>query len=790
MANPTQDDLGGNNPFNVGSFFFANAAKNSPLSYEALQTRRKIAESLLGRRSQLPFPKTLGEGLTYASKELADAYENRQTLADLEQRDREFQQGASQLPIPGAGPVPPTAAPPGAAADNGSGDGGGSPVVAAADTSLSPYAPSAAGPDETPLPPPRPVIDRSQQLGDMNDDPSLLPRLAATTMGELNPGALLPEQRTQFASALDRAGARGIPLSQALETYTGRGSRGYYPPDVVPRGAAQLRTPEQQQAFMRNVATPVLRGADPGGAALGFTPTGNASGGVADRGIASGRYGNAGSFPGRNETYVTQERGRPLPFSAGGPDTPPGANPDATRNAIASAMMAAPPVPFAGGTGAPGGGPDATAPAGPGNTQVASLGDTSGLLGNLRPQGAARQMDREAPLMPVPQGVPGNPAIQSDISPAPPPQQVAQLMGQGGAGGAQGGGPPGSVAPIGAVPGPLARPVPTPSPPPGPGTPLPAPLSRSQLPPPILNTQPTEAEIKGMMMLRTHPNPADPVNQNAKAWIAYGQQQRQSAFAQQQEKYKADLAIEAAREKAALEQNSPASLFDLQQKREAAAITQGERERFGGFTREEALGPIKDSYKTVQNLPAAAMGIQLAKQALLQDPKMFTGPDAQIQLSTARVMNMLGAPLDPRVPATEAFKAHLASILGAMRPSVVGPGSQSEKELATLQQAVGSDFTMTRPAIERILTSIEKLNTMAAIEHQKKVLTFTGGDDKNAQRAGFGLFGVPAMERVVPQRAVDQLKELYAKDPRGTVENFDNAYYTPGLAEAVLQSGR
>lgn len=64
------------------SFFYADRP-TGPGSYEALQTRRKIAESLLGKRS--PFPKNLGEGLTYAGERFADVMTER----DLQRREAE-----------------------------------------------------------------------------------------------------------------------------------------------------------------------------------------------------------------------------------------------------------------------------------------------------------------------------------------------------------------------------------------------------------------------------------------------------------------------------------------------------------------------------------------------------------------------------------------------------------------------------------------------------------------------------------------------------------------------------
>jgi hypothetical protein len=70
---------------------------SGPGSYEALQARRKIAESLLGRRS--PFPKTLGEGLTYAGERIGDVLMER----ELDRREAAYeaqqQEEAKQLGV-------------------------------------------------------------------------------------------------------------------------------------------------------------------------------------------------------------------------------------------------------------------------------------------------------------------------------------------------------------------------------------------------------------------------------------------------------------------------------------------------------------------------------------------------------------------------------------------------------------------------------------------------------------------------------------------------------------------
>lgn len=161
----------------------------------------------------------------------------------------------------------------------------------------------------TPLPPPRPRIDRTRINAEVQADPTLIPRMATIAKGETSD----PQGRRVIAETIaNRAIARDQPLSQVMQQYTGPGSAGYYPASTFRNGAM---TPEQAQAMQRDVIDPMLRGSDEGTQALGFAPTGNASGGVAARGIASGRYGNAGRLAG--ETYVTQENPAQLQRLAG-----------------------------------------------------------------------------------------------------------------------------------------------------------------------------------------------------------------------------------------------------------------------------------------------------------------------------------------------------------------------------------------------------------------------------------------------------------------------------------------
>ena len=311
--------------------FDANAKAGDPLSYQSLVMRRKIAEALMGKRSA--FPKTLGEGLTYAGEKFADAMDMR----DLDARDRARQQMLTGEGTNAIGMMP-TDALTAAGTSVGAGTGAGATAAPSTRTAtVAPstiYAPGDAQPGGIPLPPPRPVFDRSSFQAEREANPSLDARMQTIVQGEVGHGATPEEKKIQLEAIFNRAAARGQTLGQVTQQYTGPGSAGYYPATTFANGAA--RGPQESQDFQRDIMTPVLRGSDVGGQALGFPPTGNASGGVASRGIASGRYNEAGRLPGGAETYVQQESPAGV-ARLNASRLPP-------RDAITQAMTPSPPV--------------------------------------------------------------------------------------------------------------------------------------------------------------------------------------------------------------------------------------------------------------------------------------------------------------------------------------------------------------------------------------------------------------------------------------------------------------
>jgi len=141
-------------------------------------------------------------------------------------------------------------------------------------------------------------------VDEIRNNPELADRLQTIVQGEVGHRAPRDRQLIQLETIFNRAAARGQTLDQVTQMYTGPGSRGYYPPSTFSGGAIQSQ--EERERFQARVLNPVLAGSDRSTELLGFPATGNASGGVASRGIASGRYTRYGSLPGHAETYVQE----------------------------------------------------------------------------------------------------------------------------------------------------------------------------------------------------------------------------------------------------------------------------------------------------------------------------------------------------------------------------------------------------------------------------------------------------------------------------------------------------
>ena len=204
--------------------------------------------------------------------------------------------------------------------------------------------------------------------------------------------------------------------------------------------------------------------------------------------------------------------------------------------------------------------------------------------------------------------------------------------------------------------------------------------------------------------------------------------------------------------------------------------------RRGGVTPTQALEVVRDSHKAAASIPDEVAAIRNAQRVL---PQMITGLDAEARVNVSRLMTALGQPADPSVSATQQFQSYVKGVYGRLRPQVIGAGPQANAEGKVLEKAAAGDISMDPSAIQAVLNSIYTLNVMAAKEHQKKLITFTGTDPAS-QQYNINTYGLP-MQDIVPDAAVKLLREHYKENPREAVEEFNKDFSTPGLAQQILE---
>ena len=303
--------------------------------------------------------------------------------------------------------------------------------------------------------------------------------------------------------------------------------------------------------------------------------------------------------------------------------------------------------------------------------------------------------------------------------------------------------------------------------------------------PPTYPEQPSEYEIRAQRAIAA--NPGDPaIHEQAKALADFGKAQRDAAYMRQVEEYKKDLelynSLSTSREQ--FIRGTPERELTLRKGEEDLAAKAREEERsrrLGGVDPAVLTKQIEESQKNVKNIPAATLAIANAKQVLL-DQNMFTGSSAEMNLSMAKLVKAAGFPGDPRIEATEQFKSYISSIVAQARQAMAGGTNISDRDMMAAERAAAGDIKLERGSIKSVLDSVERINTAMAVDHQKKLLAFTG-NDPDAQRVIFGTFGLP-MENIVPPAAVQRLRDN-ASNPQA-IREFDDAFKTPGLAQRVL----
>jgi hypothetical protein len=162
------------------------------------------------------------------------------------------------------------------------------------------------GPEDEPEAEQRGPFDRTEFRSEINSNPALRERVRDILYGEVGGGASREKKLIQLETIFNRAAARGHGIEKATRNADLQ-KDGYYPQTTFDNGS---KIGPNRQAEFDELLEEVLSGSDKSTELLGFPATGNASQGVASRGVSSGRYQQYASLDGTHgtpgvETYVS-----------------------------------------------------------------------------------------------------------------------------------------------------------------------------------------------------------------------------------------------------------------------------------------------------------------------------------------------------------------------------------------------------------------------------------------------------------------------------------------------------
>jgi hypothetical protein len=285
-----------------------------------------------------------------------------------------------------------------------------------------------------------------------------------------------------------------------------------------------------------------------------------------------------------------------------------------------------------------------------------------------------------------------------------------------------------------------------------------------------------------------HAFPDDPVRSaTATRIIADEEKLRQDEYNRRVEKWKSDTELyrnEYGKQQE-FQRGAPQRELELQKaedERQQRNYTEKINRMLGGIPQETFIANLNKGKENIAGIPAATDSIRRARDLV---DKMYHGPFADSDTFLAKVMGSAGFPLDPKASATEQFKTAMTGVMAQARKAIVGPGAQSEGELALLQKSTAADAKLTPETIRATLDAAERLNLKVALNHQQLVRRFAGEDDPQRQAMVYGAYGVPNMVDLVPQAHVNKL--FKNSDNADAHREFDNLYHTPGLSRDVMR---
>jgi len=712
--------------YNYIPSFFSDDPKGGALTYEQLQARRKIAAAIATRNR--PFPKTIGEGLTYLGESLGENYADRRAAADEARYRQQSQATVQQLLQGGGGPAAPAAAPAAPVAPVPPAGAGAGPM----DPEINPFGPAFAAPQAqaTEQTPPdvakiSPVMQALAPGGATADRQPLTPQQAAQ-----QPKMSIDEWKQRIAR--NESGGRKDAYTLVGE----RSKRGDYP-----YGKYQVmgeNIPKWTKGYLGREMTPQEFLADPdaqeqvatarGGEYLTkYGPNGAAAAWFA------GEQGM--NDPKRKDTLGTHVAEYTRRFNI----------PVVSREQVVASAGGMPP------SVAAAFGPDESGMGGAPPVQLASLGgaptpDTQSGAGTL--VGGPPKIGEGVPYEgPIPTG-PFNTrdAITQQVAgPPPAPQQVAQAQ------------PP------------IGRPVPTQV----------APINAGPPPAP----QQTPMSPHEIRLRQAASSSADPrIQGQLLPVIQQMEEQRKFEDARKVKQWEADLATY----KSGQDPVHKANLEKMQ--REAAAA---ERERIklearGGVPQSVIDKGVEASVKIAAPLREASVGINQIEDLL--EKGMFTGTLGKVDLAIAKAKQAVGGAVDPRVARTEQFTSSVKPIVAAARAALAGGANISDRDMQAAEQAAGGDITLTKEGLQSIMQSIRTVQLQTALHHQQTLGTAAGGDTA-AERTLYGLHGLP-MEQIVPKNHPATQRLLQNADSEHERGLFDKAFHTPGLADRIIARNR
>jgi hypothetical protein len=425
------------------------------------------------------------------------------------------------------------------------------------------------------------------------------------------------------------------------------------------------------------------------------------------------------------------------------------------------------------------------------------LQQQSGDTGSSGSQGSSRpvQVASLDPSMAYAAGAPAeardNPPITTDIAVAP--TRLAGAVPT----------PAPTVAPSPPAAASTAVPtVPTPSDPrtredfkPPPGT---GPIHPDALPPLTQPTPPVKdetlspLELQGKAIQRQAID-SPLVQAHGQQFIDLGKAGREAAYQRDVTQYNQDIVLynQLSAQRAQYREQYPKLLQDYNNTYTAEQQRLADRSAFPAG-RQQAIDLAKESYQNVKNIPASEMAISNVRQLMDNDPKMFTGKGAELKTDVAKMAGLFGYPVNPRATATETFSKMLTPIISQLRSAIVGAGSQSDKEFATLQNAAAANVTLEPGTIRNVLGAIQRLNLMAATQHHETLQT-NAGNDPGMQQMLYGNYRVRSIPDMIPQNLVDSLRkniDAAGGDPAKIAaekKEFDTDNFYPGLSNIILQ---